>query len=105
MEMTPSPVRRMFSSASECAGYHTCYPSDSTGIEPDFPAGRLHTARNPKLAHGAEREFLSQRAAKTRVARHIEFGATGAAAMGEVGWVKRMGDGRLRDRQHRYQRT
>ena len=44
MEMTLSPIRRMFSAASDSEGYHTCYPLDSTGIEPDFRAGRSHTA-------------------------------------------------------------
>ena len=85
MEMTPSPVHRMFNVASDSEGYHTCYPSDSTGIEPDFPAGRSHSAPNPELAHDAERESLSRRAATTRVPRHTDFGAAGAAPMGEVG--------------------
>ena len=65
MEMTPSPVRRMFSVASDSERYHTCYPSDHTGIELDFPAGRSHTAPNPELAHDAERESLSRRATTT----------------------------------------
>ena len=51
METTPSPVCRMFSAASHSEGYQTFYPSDSTGIEPDFLAGRSHTAPNPERAH------------------------------------------------------
>ena len=39
MEMTLSPVRRMFSALFHFEGYHTCYPSDGAGAEPDFPAG------------------------------------------------------------------
>ena len=35
MEMTPSPVRQMFSAPSDSEGYHTCYPSDGAGAEPD----------------------------------------------------------------------
>ena len=31
MEMTPSPVCRMFSAPSDSEGYHTCYPSDDAG--------------------------------------------------------------------------
>ena len=54
MEMTLSPVRRMFSAPSDSKGYHTCYPSDNAGAEPDFPAGRLHTGLNPELAHDAQ---------------------------------------------------
>ena len=54
MEMTPSPVRQMFSAPSDSEGYHTCYPADDAGAEPDFPAGRSHTAQNPELAHNAE---------------------------------------------------
>ena len=56
IEMTPSPVRRMFSALWDCEGYHTCFPSDSTGIELDSPAGRSHTAPNPYLAHDADWE-------------------------------------------------
>ena len=42
MEMTPSPVRRLFSAASDSEGYPTCYPSDNTDIEPDLrQAGRV----------------------------------------------------------------
>ena len=67
MEMTPTPVCRMFSAASDSEGDHTCYHSDSTGIEPDFSADRSHTARNPKLADEAKQESLSRRAARTRV--------------------------------------
>ena len=74
MKMTTSPVRRMFSAASASEGYQTCYPSDSTGIEPDFPAGRSHSAPNPELAHAAERESLLRRAATTRVPRHTGDG-------------------------------
>ena len=74
IEMTPSPFCRMFSAASDSEGYPTCYLSDSTGREPDFPAGRLHTAQNPELAHDAERESLPHRAASTRVSRHTGDG-------------------------------
>ena len=69
-EMTPSPVRRMFSVPSDSEGYHTCYPSDDTGAEPDFPAGCSHTAPNPELAHDAERDSLPRWAATTIVRRH-----------------------------------
>ena len=80
MEMTPSPVRRMFSAPSESEGYHTCYTSDGAGARPDFPVGRSHTAPNPELAHDAERETLPRRSATTRVPRHTEFGMMGAEA-------------------------
>ena len=80
MEMTPSPVRRMFSAPSDSEGYHTCYPSDGAGAEPDFPAGRSHTAPNPELDHDAEQEALPRRSATTRVPRHTEFGMMGAEA-------------------------
>ena len=80
MEMTPTPVRRMFSALSDSEGYHTCYPSDGAGAEPDFPAGRSHTAPNPEINHDAEREALPQRSATTRVPRHSEFGMMGADA-------------------------
>ena len=83
--MTPSPVCRMFSAASDSEGCHTCYPSDSTGIGSDFLGCRSHTAPNPELAHDAERELLLRRAATTTVPRHPDFGATGAAPMGEGG--------------------
>ena len=55
MEMTGSPVRRMFSAPWDSEGYHTCYPLDGAGAEPDFPAGRSHTAPNPELDHDGER--------------------------------------------------
>ena len=74
MEMTPSPVCRMFSAPSDSKGYHTCYPSDDACAEPDFPAGQSHTARNPELAHDAERESLPRRAATTIVQRHTGDG-------------------------------
>ena len=80
MEMTLSPVRRMFSAPSDSKGYHTCYPSDDAGAEPDFPAGRSHTAPNPELDHDPERETLRRMSATTRVPRHTEFGMTGAEA-------------------------
>ena len=70
MEMTRSPVRRMFSALSDSEGYQTCYPSDNAGAEPDVPAGRSHTTQNPELPHDAERESLPRRAATTRVPRH-----------------------------------
>ena len=79
-EMTLSPVRRMFSAPSDSEGFHTCYLSDGAGIEPDFPAGRSHTAPNPELAHDAEREELPQRSATTRVPKHTEFGMMGPEA-------------------------
>ena len=68
MKMTPSPVRRMFSAASDYEGYPICYPSDSSGIETHFPADRSHTAPNPELAHDAKGESLLRRAATTRKA-------------------------------------
>ena len=74
MEMTPSPVRRMFSALSDSEGYHTCYPSDNAGAEADFSAGRSHTAPNPELAHDAERESLPRRAATDIVPRHTANG-------------------------------
>ena len=74
MEMTPSPVRRMFSAPSDSEGYHTCYPSDDAGAGPDIPAGRSHTASNPELAHDAEGESLPRRAATTIDPRHTGDG-------------------------------
>ena len=62
MEMTPSPLHQMFSTASGSEGYQPCYPSDSTGIEPENS--------NLKSAHDAEQESLPRRAATTRVPRH-----------------------------------
>ena len=41
MEMTSSPVCRMFSAPSDSEGYHTCYSLDGAGAEPDFPAGAI----------------------------------------------------------------
>ena len=67
MEMMLSPVRRMFSALSDSEGYHTCYPSNDAGAEPDFPAGRLHTAPSPELAHDADQESLPREAGATRV--------------------------------------
>ena len=46
MEMTPSPVCRMFSAPSDSEGYHTCYPSDDAGAEPKFSGGAV--AYRPK---------------------------------------------------------
>ena len=74
MEMTPSPVRQMFSAPSDSKGYHTCYSSDDASGEPDFPAGRSHTAPNPELAHDAEQESLPRRAATTTVPRNTGDG-------------------------------
>ena len=90
MEMTPSPVRRMFSVPSDSKGYHTCYPSDDAGTEPDFLAGRPPTVPNPEPAHDAERESLPLRAPTTIVPRHtgdgeevrIDSDATGDRVMG-----------------------
>ena len=45
MEMTLSPVCWMFCAPSDSEGYHTCYFSDWSGAEPDFLAGRSHTAK------------------------------------------------------------
>ena len=73
-EMTPNPLRQMFSSALDSEVYQTCYPSNSTGIERVFLAGQLHTAPNPELAHDAEQESLTRRAATTRVLRHTGDG-------------------------------
>ena len=74
METTPSPIGRMFSAATDSDRYQTCYPSDSTGIEPDFPAGRSHAAQNPELGHDAEQQSLPQSAATTIVPRHTSDG-------------------------------
>ena len=74
VEMTPSPVRRMFSAPSDSEEYHTCYHSDDAVGETDFQAGRSHTAPNPELAHDAERESLPRRAAITIVPRHTGDG-------------------------------
>ena len=84
MEMTPSPVRRMFSAPSDSEGYHTCYPSDDAGAEPDFPAEKSHTATNPELAHDAERESLPRRAATTTVRRHTGDGEEVARMDGDA---------------------
>ena len=35
VKRTPGPLHRMFSAASDSEEYHTCYPSDSTGIHQD----------------------------------------------------------------------
>ena len=37
--MTLSPVRGMFSALSDSEGYHTCYPPDSAGADPDLREG------------------------------------------------------------------
>ena len=58
MGITLSPVRWMFSALSDSEGYHTCYPSDGAGAEPDFPARQSHTVPNPEIANDAEREEL-----------------------------------------------
>ena len=80
MEMTPSPVRPMFSAPSDSEGYHTWYALDGAGAETDFPAGQSHTAPNPELDHDAERQALPRRSAATRVPRHTKFGMIGAEA-------------------------
>ena len=90
MEMMPRPVRLMFSAPWDSERYHTCYPSDNAGAEPDFPAGRSHTAPNPELAHDAELEALPRTAATTIVPRHkgdgeevrMDGDATGDTVMG-----------------------
>ena len=74
MEMTLSPVCRMFSALSDSEGYHICYPSDTAGAQVDFPFGRSHTAPDAELVHDAEREALLRRSATTRVPTHTEFG-------------------------------
>ena len=74
MKMTPSPVRRIVSALSNSEGYHTCYPSDDAGAEPNFQAWQLHTPQNPELAQDAERESLLRRAATTGVA--LQFANT-----------------------------
>ena len=98
MEMTPSPGRGIFSALSDSKGYHTCYPSDDAGAEPDFPAGRSHT----EFAHDAEQESLPRRAATTIVPRHTGSGeevagmdgdGTGDTVMG--GSQGRRGPGKL----------
>ena len=58
MEMTPSPVRPTFSAPSDSEEHHTGYPSDDAGAEPDFLAGRTHTAPIPELAHDTGWESL-----------------------------------------------
>ena len=84
MEMTPSPVRRMISAPSDSEGYHTYYPLDDAGAEPDFPAGRSHTAPNPELAHDAERQSLPRRAATAFVPRHTVDGEEVARMDGDA---------------------
>ena len=84
MEMTLSPVCRMFSSPSDSKGYHTRYTSDCTDVEPDFLAGRSHTTQKSKLALKTERESVLQSAAITRVPRHTEFAMMGLGPMGEA---------------------
>ena len=97
MEMTPSPVRRMFSVSLDSEGYHTCYPSDVAAAEPDFPAGRSHTAPNPELAHDAERESLPRRAATTTVPRHRGDGEEVARMDGDTTGDTVMGGGEERE--------
>ena len=96
METTPSPVRRMFSALSDSEGYHTCYPSDDAGAEPDLLAGRSHTAPNPELVHDAERESLPRRAATTRVPRHTGDGEEVARMDGDGTGDTVMGGGEER---------
>ena len=74
MEVTPSPVRRMFSAPLDSGGISYLYPLDDAGPEPYFSAGRSHTYPNPELAHDAELELLPQRAATTTVPRHTGDG-------------------------------
>ena len=80
MEMTPSPVRRMFSAPTDSEGYHTCYPSDGAGAEPGFLAGRSHIAPNAEPSHDVERQELLRGSAATGVPRHTEFGMIGPEA-------------------------
>ena len=82
IEVTLSPVCQMFSAASDSEGYHTCYPSDSTGIQPDFPADRSHTVPNSQLGQKAEQDSLSRRAATTRVPRDTDYGGDGSGTHG-----------------------
>ena len=93
IEMTPSPVRQMFSAPSDSEGYHTCYPLDDAGAEPDILAGHSHTAPNPELAQDAERESLPQRAATTTVPRHTGDGEEVAGMDGDVTGDTVMGGG------------
>ena len=88
MEMKSSPVCRLFSAPLDSEGYHTCYLLDSTGAEPDFPAGRSHTAPNAELAHDAEREALTRRFANAKDPRHTEFRMMGPEA-GDLGVERR----------------
>ena len=106
MEMTPSPVCRMFSAPLDSQGYHSCYPSDDAGAEPDFPAVRSHTAPIPELAHDTEQESLPRKAATTIVPRHagdteevrMDTDGTGDTLMG--GGEERGAPGKLpRDRE------
>ena len=85
MEMTPSPVGLRSSAPSDSPRYHTCYPSGTPCIEPDFPADLSHPARNVVLAHDAEQESLPRRAVTTRVSRHTELGIMGPGPWGEAG--------------------
>ena len=96
MEMTPSPFRWMFSALSDSEGYHTCYPSDDAGAEPDFPARRSHTAPNPELAHDAKQESLPRRAATTTVPRHTGDGEEVAKMDGDATGDTVMGGGEER---------
>ena len=111
MEMMPSPVRRMFSVLSDSEGYHTCYPSDGAGAEPDFLAGRSHNAPNPELAHEAGRDSLPRRAGTTIVPRHTGDGeevrmdgdGTGDTVMGggeECGAPEKLPGDRVEDDRH-----
>ena len=93
MEMTPSPSLGCSVLLSDSEGYHTCYPSDDAGAEPDFPAGRSHTAPVPELAHDEERESLPRRAATTTVARQRGDGEEVARMDGDATGDTLMGGG------------
>ena len=96
MEMTPSPVPRMFSAPSDSEGYHTFYCSDDACAEPDFLAGRSPTAPNPELARDAEWESLPRRAATTTVRRHTGVGEEVARMDGDATGDTVMGGGEER---------
>ena len=89
MDMSLSPVRRMFDAPSDSQGYHTCYPSDDAGAEPHFPARRSQNARNPELAQDTKWESLLRNAANTRILRHKsdgeEVGRMDGDATGDTG--------------------
>ena len=76
MEMTPSPVHRMFGASSDSEGYHPCYPSNGTDVEHGIPGSSAHTAPGPSLNHNVDYEPLSRRSTTTRAPRYTDFEMT-----------------------------